>query len=458
MFTYCPIARIRGMTVSAMPDTEHIAERAVIIGNEAYVSDEYARAEADKLWSKVWQVACREEEIPNTGDFVTYDIQDESIIVVRAAADRIAAYYNVCPHRARKLAEGCGHITRFVCKFHAWKFDLDGNNVDVIRREGWNGALRDEHLRLKSVKVDTWGGYVFINMDPECQPLREYLEPAAFYLDPYELEKMRYRWRQWLYFPCNWKVAIEAFNESYHAFGTHPQLMRFSNKPSWSEARGIHGCMGPLVREGVGGASMGAAGAPDMRVGLAISLNQLWEEVNGTTTETMVKVANLLVDELPEGTPAHEVQMHFMKRSIEEDAKRGVTWPTIDPAHIKAAGADWHIFPNTVVIQGPTFVLGYRSRPNGFDPNSCIFEVYTLERFPEGQAPKTENLFRPGIDEANWRKVLCQDFNNMGAVQKGLKSRGFSGTRPGPAEEAAVINFHRVLARYMGTGMPQPLD
>jgi len=80
----------------------------VIISNEAYVSEEYARAEADKLWAKVWQVACREEEVEKVGDYVTYDIMNESISVVRVSPDRIAAYYNVCPHRGRKLTDGCG--------------------------------------------------------------------------------------------------------------------------------------------------------------------------------------------------------------------------------------------------------------------------------------------------------------------------------------------------------------
>jgi hypothetical protein len=135
-----------------------------------------------------------------------------------------------------------------------------------------------------------------------------------------------------------------------------------------------------------------------------------------------------------------------------------VNWPRIDPAHFAAAGNVWHIFPNTVVIHGPTFALCYRARPDGRDPNSCIFEVYTLERFPEGQEPKPENLHKPDIDEASWRKVLCQDFSNMGAVQRGLRSRGFDGLRPSPVEERAIINFHRVLADYLGTGAPQPIE
>jgi len=324
----------------------------------------------------------------------------------------------------------------------------------VVRGAAWGDALKADDIALKPVRAACWGGWAFINMDPNCESLHEYLAPATAMLDPFELQNMRYRWRQWLHFPCNWKVAVEAFNEGYHVPGTHPQLTKFSAKPTWSDARGRHGVFGAAAREGSGGATAGASGAADMRIGLKHSLNQLWNEVNATTTETMVRMANALEDELPAGTPPQDVQMHLMRRTIEEDAKRGVTWPRIDPAHFAAAGNVWHLFPNTVVIHGPTFALCYRARPDGYDPDRCIFEVYALEKYPAGQEPKPENLYRPEVTEANWRRVLCQDFANMGAVQKGLKATNFDGIRPSPVEERAIINFHRVLADYMGTGAP----
>lgn len=441
-------------TTQTHPDD---AADPVLIPAEAYLSADYARAERDKLWRKVWQVACRVEELPKVGDYVTYDVLDDSIIVARAAPDKIVAYHNVCMHRGRRLTDGCGHTRKFSCRFHGWQWNLDGSNAQVVRREGYQGQLHDDDIRLQAVQVDTWGGWVFINMDPDAESLADFLGEVTHWLDPFELDQMCFRWRQWLTFPCNWKVAIEAFNEGYHVLGTHPQLAVYSPKPTWSRAVGKHGNFGAASREGVGGASAGAAGAPDMRIGLARAINQNWEEVNATTTQTMVDVANLLVDELPEGTPPGDVQRHFMLRVIEEDAKKGITWPQIDPHHVANSGNDWHVFPNTVVIHGPTFALCYRARPNGYDPDSCIFEVYTLERYAEGQEPKPENVHKPVIDEASWRKVLCQDFGNMGEVQKGMKSAAFAGARPHPVEEQAVINFHKVLAEYMGTGAPVPL-
>ena len=122
-----------------------------------------------------------------------------------------------------------------------------------------------------------------------------------------------------------------------------------------------------------------------------------------------------------------------------------------------AVGHDWHIFPNTVILLGPTYALCYRARPKGYDPDGCIFEVYVLERFPEGEEPTTEWVNLPEPTEESWRKILPQDFSNMAQIQKGMKSRGFAGPMPSPVQELTVIHFHRLLSHYMGTGAPQAI-
>jgi nitrite reductase/ring-hydroxylating ferredoxin subunit len=441
-------------------------EKPVQIPLEAYLSEAYARAENEKLWAKVWQVACRVEEIPKVGDYVTYDILDESIIVVRTSADRIQAFYNVCQHRGRRLTEGCGHTAQFYCRFHGWRWNIDGENAFVLDPEDWQGALTPDNLRLKSVKADTWGGWVWINMDPHSPPLKDYLEPAVSMLDPFELEKMRYRWRKWIKLPCNWKTGLEAFNESFHASVAHPQLNRWGehlywckaeNHCSWHGQAGSRGADGKQKVEGLSAGSFAFVGedGADMRVMLAELQNQLIEELDSSTTDTMVEAARRLVDELPAGTPDGEVMMHLMVQAMRADAERGLVWPQIDPAKLAAAGHDWHIFPNTVVLQSPTWAICYRLRPDGYDPDACIFEAYALERFPEGQEPRTEWTYTP--DYADWPLIFRQDLENMPEVQRGMHSRGFSGPRPNPVQELGVTHFHRLLAKYMGTGAPKEI-
>lgn len=437
-----------------------------VIPIEAYTSPDYAQAENEKLWGKVWQAACRVEEVPKVGDYVTYDIMDESIIIVRTAEDRIQAFYNVCQHRGRQLTEGCGNTRQFVCKFHGWRWKINGETAFINDRKGYDGCLTNENTRLKPVKLDSWGGWLWINMDPDSEPLRQYLEPIATLLDPYELEKMRYRWRQWLVFPCNWKTALEAFNESHHAAITHPQLCEWGATPFyWCRTEGRHSWHGPAVSSGPGrpGAANGAetevpqSDARDPRITTAQALRAIMEGVNSCTTDTMIQAADRLVEELPEGTPADAVMAHFNALAEAIDAERGVIWPKLDPTLQPDTGHDWHIFPNSVILQGITFALCYRARPNGTDPNSCIFEVYVIERYPEGQEPRTEWVHVPDPEDDRWPEVLQQDFGNMPYVQRGMKSRGFIGARPNPRQEVGVLHFHETLAEYMGSGAPQPL-
>jgi nitrite reductase/ring-hydroxylating ferredoxin subunit len=440
------------------------SEAPVVIPVEAYISEAYARAEGEKLWAKVWQTACRVEEIPKVGDYVTYDILDESIIVVRTAKDRIQAFFNVCQHRGRRLTEGCGHTAQFYCRFHGWRWNIDGESAFVLDPEDWQGALTQDNLRLKPVQCDTWGGWVWVNMDPDAEPLAQYLEPATPKLDPFELEKMRYGFRQWMVVKCNWKTALEAFAESYHVDATHPQLGEWGVFLMWSRAEGKHACHG--VRGPRGAAVRGSAGASlvrmregqDPRKATFDNVHTLLTTGYGVTSETIVEAARRLVDELPEGTPPEVVAQHLMASAQRDDAARGVVWPKVDSAFLGAVGHDWHIFPNMVILPSLTYAVCYRARPNGGDPDSCIFEAFALERFPEGQEPKTEWVQAGDASAEVWRLILSQDFQNLVAVQRGMHSRGFQGPRPSPVQEVAITNFHRTLASYMGLGAPMPIQ
>jgi len=445
-------------------------EEALTYPVEAFLSPEYAEAEKELLWPKIWQMAGRLEDIPNVGDFLTYNICDESIIVVRVTADTLKAFYNVCPHRGRQLVNtpddvNCVFGTKdtFVCGFHGWSYDLEGKNTYVLDPEDWKGALTPERTCLSELKVDTWAGYVYVNMDPDCGPLRDFLEPAASLLDPFELGKMRYKWRQWAVYPCNWKTAIEAFMEPYHVAGTHSQLLKYGEYYAYSKAYGIHGVSGfderDASRKNSQSSSVTRAGkGGDPRVSTYELIKENYETINySAATDTLVNAASRLIDELPEGTPADKVIAHMMAAAKADDAARGVTWPEISPEQMSEAGLAWSLFPNQTILQGVTFALCYRTRPYGDDPNKCIFESYALERYPEGEEPETEWVqAEPNAEE--WGLVLAQDFSNMEWVQKGMKSRGFRGTLPNPHQERKVTNFHRVLSQYMGRGYPSLLD
>ena len=416
---------------------------------DAYISRDFAQAEKEKLWPYVWQWACREEEIPNAGDYVSYEICDQSITVVRKQDGTIAAYHNVCPHRGRRLTSGCGRMGKFHCKFHGWQWDLDGRPVEIVDRQDWGDRLPDEEITLASVRVGTWGGWVFINMDPEAESLEEYLEPAKAVLDPFEFEKMRYKWRKRVKMDCNWKVALEAFNEGYHVQTTHRQLLPNFNDMTYSKAYGKHGMFGAPA-DALFGLSSPRLGGPagDLRKGLYEFNREVWETLRATTTEELMEAGRRL-SELPEDTPISEVYGAFMRFHREELEKKGIGSPDVTPEQVMAVGIDWHIFPNMVFLPQPTNLLGYRARPDGDDPDRCIFEVYVLERFAEGQVPKVEVESAEDWRDVDWGLILSQDFQNMSEVQAGMKSRGFKGARTNPVQEKAVSNFHDTLWRYI---------
>jgi phenylpropionate dioxygenase-like ring-hydroxylating dioxygenase large terminal subunit len=436
----------------------------VTIGTEAYLSEEYARQERDKLWRKVWQQVGRVEEIPDVGNYLTYDILDDSIVVVRTAPNNISAYYNVCPHRGRRLVDtpkgarnACGKKKQFVCGFHGSRFNLDGECVHVFEKADWKGALTPARTRLGEVKADTWGGWIWINMDPNCEPLRDYLEPAASMLDPFELQNMRYRWRRWLVFDCNWKVAMEAFDETYHVPATHPEFTKFGDFRGWARAQGKHSNIGYDAPKDLDeNQAKLRLGKGDPRLSTAEMQVYTWEHVKTNTTQTLVDAAVRLADELPEGTPADKVLKHWLDSARRDDAARGVIWPTIDPQHVGSSGTAWQIFPNFQIGHALNNALCYSARPFNYDPNKCIFEAVTYELYPKGQEPKTQWLYTPMDDEA-WLSVLPQDFSNMAAVQQGMKSAGFRGTLPNPYRERSIANLHRNLAQYMGIGAPRKL-
>ena len=420
------------------------------VPGDSYVSAEYVQLEKECLWPRVWQMACREEEIPNSGDFYTYEIADESVSVVRRPDGAIAAFFNVCPHRGRRLTSGCGRMGKFHCKYHGWQWNLDGEPIEVVDRHDWDQALPDDDIRLQPVKVGLWGGWVWINMDPKSESLEAFLGEAKTLLDPFEIEKMRYVWRKRIVMPCNWKTAQEAFMEGYHVQTTHRQLLAYQDDLTYSRAYGKHAMFGyaPMTLFGLPSPRISDQSG-DMRRGLSDFNKEIWNTLQATTTDEMLAAGERLM-ELPETATPLEIFIAFGQFHREEAAKTGRPFPDITGEELMAAGTDWNIFPNMVFLQQATNLLAYRARPHGDDPGKCIFEIYVLERFAPGAEPKVE--VEDGGDDwrkVDWGLILEQDFQNMEEVQKGMKSRAFRAARPSPVQEVEISNFHRTYHRYL---------
>src|SRR3989442_9348707 len=133
----------------------------VRVPKDRYVSPEAHRREVERLWPRVWQIACRADDVPEPGNHVEYTIADQSILVLRDDEGRVRAFHNVCLHRGNLLAPGSGRARRLVCGFHCWSWNLDGSLHSPTYPERF-GDIDPEAYHLRPVRVGEWGGFVFV--------------------------------------------------------------------------------------------------------------------------------------------------------------------------------------------------------------------------------------------------------------------------------------------------------
>jgi phenylpropionate dioxygenase-like ring-hydroxylating dioxygenase large terminal subunit len=196
------------------------------VSAERYFSKEWHDREVENVWHKCWQLACREEEIPNVGDHIVYEIVHDSLIVVRTSPTEIRAYVNSCLHRGTLLRTEGGCVQSFRCPFHAWTWNLDGKLVNM--HQDWDlSHVNADDMNLPQAQVGTWGGFVFINFDENCEPLTSYLENLPEHFDSFDLDKRYKAAHVAKIMPCNWKLAMEAFIEAYHVAIAHPQVLAY---------------------------------------------------------------------------------------------------------------------------------------------------------------------------------------------------------------------------------------
>jgi len=417
------------------------------VPKERYISREFLALEMERLWPRVWQVACREEEVAEPGDFVEYLIGDQSILVVRDGNGRIAAHHNACLHRGTRLAQGAGRFDgdTITCRYHAWQYALDGRLTRVVDEHEFD-AIPDG-LCLAPVKVDCWGGFVFVNLDLDAPPLLDYLDPLPALLAPYHLASMRFRAHQSTVLPANWKVVVDAFNEAYHVQGTHPQLLPWTDDVSIAyEQLGIHAHYGrlPEARRSLRpsprlGLAPGQYDEGAILAGLVGGLGRLF------LAEEMAIVEELRADPPPDG----ELLAEYQRRRRELLAARGLDVSDLSLDQMTSAD-DVYVFPNVVGPIYPGSAIVFRVRPNGLDPDSAIKDTWTLEwPRPDAGDAKWERRFYPDWTAKDWGEITNQDYANMLEVQTGMKSRGFRGARLNRRQESNVLHMHRVIDRYV---------
>jgi choline monooxygenase len=209
----------------ALFDPSQRLESARTIPSLWYADPEIYRAECRAIFHDTWQVAGRLDQLRRPGSFFTAEIAGEPILVVRGEDGVIRAFYNVCRHRAARVAiEPEGHVSRLRCRYHGWTYDLCGRLRGVPEFEGV-AEFRREDNGLPPVAVATWGPLVFVHTGPDAPPLTDFLRPLPEKTSRLGLDALRFVERRTYDLACNWKVYVENYLDGgYHVNTIHPGL------------------------------------------------------------------------------------------------------------------------------------------------------------------------------------------------------------------------------------------
>ncbi len=476
----------------------------------AYYDKAIHDLEVERLWSKVWQLVCLEEEIPDVGDHHVYDIAHLSFLVVRTAPDEIKAYRNACLHRGRKLRATSGRgAANLRCAFHGWCWELGGELKEIPCQ--WDFPDVDvADYGLPEAQVDTWHGFVFLNPDRSAPPLADHLGDLEEHFEfvPFERRFKAAHVRKLM--PMNWKTCQEAFMESYHVVATHPTLME-----TLGDANSKYDCFGNYSR------AMSSSGVASPHLTGMQQWERLddgrqygrwrhplsghvYERVSTGPDPSAVRVidhdggeslfdhdGNHLDGPLLQADPHLclwiggpnlagmddvPLQLPDPPAEIEGDVGKVRGWMAdhrraqIRKSHGDAIDVDaiadaelidaifFSVFPNWSPW-GCFNPIMYRFRPNGDDPEECIFEVMLFPLAPADPAerPRPAAVTELGLDD-DWTlapelgplaKIFQQDSLNLPLVQQGLKAQEQQEVIFASYQESKIRHFYHHWFRWL---------
>ena len=404
------------------------------ISVERYISRTWFELEVERVWKRVWQFACREEDIPAPGDYTIYDIAGMSYLIVRGSDGAIKAYPNACLHRGRKLKDYDGHCSELRCSFHAFAWTIDGALKHVPAR--WDFPhIVDEDWQLPEVQVGTWAGFVFINPDPSASSLEMFLGEMPDHFKIWDLANAYTEAHIAKVIPANWKVVQEAFCEAYHVSGTHPQILNYLGDTN--SQVDIWDTFARVITPG---------GTPSPLLS------------NEPTQEEMLRA--MLDTRLDSTTPITLAEGQTM-RALGADLSRQ-RWRPIVGDRVDAISdaemmdsLDYTLFPN-FHPWGAFNRIVYRFRPNGNDHRSAIMECLLLSPFKGERPPPAEvhwlrpdEIFSDAAELGMLGKVFDQDLFNMPNVQLGLESTHKAGVTLSNYQESKVRWLHNLLGEWV---------
>jgi phenylpropionate dioxygenase-like ring-hydroxylating dioxygenase large terminal subunit len=377
---------------------------------EDSISPEFHDLEREAIFKRSWLNVGRVEQLPRKGSYFTKElaVANTSVVVVRDTDGEIRAFHNICRHRGNKLVwtdfpreETSGSCRQFVCKYHGWKYELDGS-CSFVQQEQEFFDLDKADYGLVPVHCDVWAGFVFVNLDRATpQPLREYLGPMVTAIEDYPFGEMTERFSYRAEVGANWKLFMDAFQEFYHAPVLHAKQSPVAARPEVQAAgfEGLHYQLdGPhrlVTTYGGRGWELPPEMLKPMEVVTRSGLFGPWDAPD--------------LDGLPDG---------------------------VNPANKQPWGLDsFQVWPNFVIlIWERGWYLTYHYWPTAF--NSHLFEG-NLYFVP----PKTaRDRVAQEMAAVTFKEYALQDGNTLEATQTMLESRVI---------DAFPLNDQEILCRHL---------
>lgn len=398
--------------------TEHYPELGTgVVSYEDCIDPQFFELEREAIFKRAWLNIGRVEDIPRKGNYFTKEIEvaKASIIVVRDQNSEVRAFHNICRHRGNKLVwndfpgdETKGSCRAFTCKYHAWRYGLDGK-LNFVQQEEEFFDLNKERYGLVPVHCDTWGGFIFVNLAAEPpQTLLDFLGPMLAPLDGYPFDKLTERYDFRADIDCNWKIFLDAFQEYYHVPVLHSQEATPTARPKMTGFEAPHYQLDGPHR------MVTTSGIP----------RRLWP-----------------VD--------YQYPIEIATRSglfgPWEEPDLGETLPGTNPGGVRHWGMDnFQLFPNCeILIWSTGWYMLYRYWPLSAGRHRFEGSVY----FP----PATTATQRAAQETAvvMFKEFALQDAGTLTGTQQGLESRAAVGDFPLCDQELLVRHFHKAVGDWV---------
>ncbi|MEV5828010.1 aromatic ring-hydroxylating dioxygenase subunit alpha [Spirillospora sp. NPDC052242] len=398
--------------------TEHYPDLGTgVVSYEDCISPAFYEAEREAIFKRTWLNVGRVEDVPRNGRYFTKEIEvaDTSIIVVRDLKGRVRAFQNVCRHRGNKLVwndypgeETSGTCRQFTCKYHGWRYGLDGE-LTFVQQEEEFFDLDKSDFGLKPVHCDVWAGFVFVNLaDEPPQSLREFLGPMITPLEGYPFERMTDRYAFRADVGCNWKIFLDAFQEYYHVPVLHSQEATPAARPK------VTGFEAPHYQ----------LDGPHRMVSVSSAPRRLWPADYQYPIEIATRSGLF--------GPWNEPDL-------------GTDLPGTNPGKVDQWVTDnFQIFPNMeILIWASGWYMVYTYWPTSHNTHRYEGTLY----FPPAQNASDRAAQECAV--VMFKEFALQDAGMLVGTQQGLESRAVENDFPLNDQELLVRHFHKAVGDWV---------